>query len=183
MKWTKPPVKAGRCPVLRRRGPAIARRNIAEPTPLDASRSEFGAIKAPTNAGPEQTIADFKALETPSPRKADWFLADESAQRLRRSPATNMTIELPPPGSGSSSSETIASLELNSVSIVVLPDEATDDATDGGPKTIAFNAEQTIQFAGGSSAIDDSMLHLPLGRSDRGESGRPQRHDQAEGDR
>ena len=44
-----------------------------------------------------------------------------------------LTIELPAAGTGSSSSETIASLELSSMSIVELP----DDEAEASPKTIA----------------------------------------------
>ena len=39
------------------------------------------------------------------------------------------------------------------MSIVELQEEPASS-----PKTVAFNAEQTIQFLGGSSAIDDSSL-------------------------
>ena len=65
-----------------------------------------------------------------------------------------MTIELPPEGVSDSSSDTVATIELSEMSIVVLP----DDEPETGPKTIAFNAEQTVQFLGGSSAIDESSL-------------------------
>jgi len=147
--------KAGRCPSCGAVVRQLPRRNISEPTELDESAERVRPSKAPTAAGPEQTIADFKVIERPSSQEANWFLADESddsSGEAGESRGSNeMTIELP--AGGSSSSETIASLELSSMSIVELPDEPASS-----PKTVAFNAEQTIQFLGGSSAIDDSSL-------------------------
>ena len=63
------------------------------------------------------------------------------------------------------------------MSIVELP----DDEAEASPKTIAFNAEQTVQFLGGSSAIDDSSLTSHWEGSDRRDVRPTQRHDQAEG--
>jgi hypothetical protein len=150
--------KAGRCSSCGAVVRQLPRRNISEPTEPDESAERVRPSKAPTAAGPEQTIADFKAVERPSSQEANWFLADESDESdsatdesLR---SNEMTIELPAAGTGSSSSETIASLELSSMSIVELP----DDEAEASPKTVAFNAEQTVQFLGGSSAIDDSSL-------------------------
>ncbi len=147
--------KAGRCPSCGAVVRQLPRRNISEPTELEDDAERIRPSKAPTAAGPEKTIADFKAIERPSSQEANWFLAEESDAATGESlPSNEMTIELPAAGTGSSSSETIASLELSSMSIVELP----DDEAEASPKTIAFNAEQTVQFLGGSSAIDDSML-------------------------
>jgi hypothetical protein len=149
--------KAGRCSSCGAVVRQLPRRNISEPTEPDANPERVRPSKAPTAAGPEKTIADFKAVERPSSQEANWFLADESdgsdSASDESSRSNEMTIELPPVGTGSSSSETIASLELSSMSIAELPDEP-----ESSPKTVAFNAEQTIQFLGGSSAIDDSSL-------------------------
>jgi len=146
--------KAGRCPSCGAVVRQLPRRNISEPTELEDDAERVRPSKAPTATGPEQTIADFKAVERSSSPEANWFLTGDSAESSDESSRSNeMTIELPAGGTGSASSETIASLELSSMSIVELPDEP-----ESTPKTVAFNAEQTIQFLGGSSAIDDSML-------------------------
>ena len=156
--------KAGRClscgAVVRQ----LPRRNISEPTEIAPDAPRVRPSKAPTEHGPEKTIADFKAIERPSSQEANWFLSDddggddgetEASEASDSSLGSNeLTIELPEAGVGSSSSETIASLELSSMSIVELP----EDPPVTGPKTIAFNAEQTVQFLGGSSVLDDSSL-------------------------
>ena len=108
--------KAGRCPSCGAVVRQLPRRNISEPTELEDDAERVRPSKAPTAAGPEKTIADFKAIERPSSQEANWFLAEESDEATGDSlPSNEMTIELPAAGSGSSSSETIASLELSKI--------------------------------------------------------------------
>ena len=87
---------------------------------------------------PQRTIADVRFPES---------FADEAGPN-------DQTIELPASDDTAGQAldqETLASLELSS-SIDGL-DEPTGEA-----RTVAFSAEQTVQFLGGSSAIDDSLL-------------------------
>ncbi|WP_145435621.1 WD40 domain-containing protein [Lacipirellula limnantheis] len=145
--------KAGRCPSCGAVVRQLPRRNIAEPNDLENDAERVRPSKAPTDAGPEATIADFKAVEPSSAAQGKWFLSEQPETPAVTSLSSNeMTIELPP--TGSSSSETVVSLELIDTSQV----ELSDDQPDVVPKTVAFNAEQTVQFLGGSSAVDDSML-------------------------
>jgi WD40 repeat protein len=65
-------------------------------------------------------------------------------------PSDAATIEIPPAAPPTSSAETLATLELSlSMQGGAPPHE---------PRTIAFSAEQTVAFLGGSSALDDSAL-------------------------
>nr|MBA3480756.1 protein kinase [Pirellulales bacterium] len=87
---------------------------------------------------PQRTIADVRSLDS---------LGYEAGPN-------DQTIELPAAEDTAGEAldqETLASLEL-SHSIDGLEEES------GETKTVAFNAEQTVQFLGGSSAVDDSLL-------------------------
>ncbi len=145
-------VKAGRCASCGAVVRQLPRRNISETGKAPESSAATWTGDAPRpDSGNMQTIADVgKVGKPPSSGDGEWFLSEEESDANQRS--NEMTIELPAAGSGSSSSETIASLELSSMSL-----ELTDDEQ-SSPKTVAFNAEQTIQFLGGSSAIDESGL-------------------------
>jgi WD40 repeat protein len=145
--------QAGRCPACGAVVRQLPRRNIAERTGLEKSSPEPPSPPTVT-PGPEQTIPNFRAIgDAPSASdENNWFLADEAPEATHRS--NEATIDLERRELAGSSSETLASFELSSLGIVELPEGSSGD----GPKTVAFNAEQTIQFLGGSSGVDDSAL-------------------------
>jgi WD40 repeat protein/serine/threonine protein kinase len=145
---------AGRCAFCGATVRQLPRRNISEPSSPVEQAPIVPLAAAPESVGPERTIADFKPVAATESAEAHWHLAEEadgqSDDPLR---SNEMTVELPAPVVGGSSSETIASLELSSMNVGELSDAAAIS-----PKTVAFNAEQTVQFLGGSSALDESLL-------------------------
>ncbi|HEX6960960.1 MAG TPA: protein kinase [Lacipirellula sp.] len=102
----------------------------------DAARSagRCPACGAVLRALPQRTIADVR------------FVANGNGD-----PDNEVTLELPTNDDTARHAldqETLASLELSSV----------DDIQMTQPRTVAFSGESTVEFLGGSSAIDESML-------------------------